>query len=243
MFLYIAFTPLWGLLLFLGMKREGQLQFSRQFARLLLYLIGVRLTIKNPQAFQFTGRDNYLIVANHISYLDVIIMHALIPAVFVTSREVEQTPVLGWICKAAGCLFVERRKRMEVQRDIAQMTAVLGEKLNVVFFPEGSTSNGEAFLPFKRPLLEAAVRSRARVLPVCVNYVSVNGEPVSDNTRDYVAWYGDMTFFPHLVKLLSLRHLHAEIAILEPLPFRQHQCRKQLAENAYRALHAHFKPF
>ena len=179
-----------------------------------------------------------LLLANHMSYLDVVVIAAHAPAVFVTSREVEETPILGLVSRAAGCIFVERRSRATVHRDIDAITAVLNAGHNVVLFPEGSTSNGERFLEFKRTLLESAIRSRCAVLPLCLRYDRVAGRPFGPANRDRVAWYGPMTFFPHLLGLLRTSSVEASLQVLAAPAFRDHKCRKRLSADIERQLAA-----
>jgi lyso-ornithine lipid O-acyltransferase len=80
----------------------------------------------------------------------------------------------------------------------------------VTLFPEGSTSPGDGLMEFKKTLLESAVRSRCRVLPVAIKYLAVDGARYDESTRDTVAWYGDMTFFPHLVRLAATKSIEVD---------------------------------
>ena len=180
-----------------------------------------------------TGRPGALIIANHISYLDVCMIGAFLPTVFITSREIEEAPILGYFAKMGGCLFVERRRRMAVLNDLNRITALLTEGVNVMVFPEGSTSDGSAFLAFKASLLESAIRCRSKVIPLCLKYRSIEGRPFDKSNADRIAWYGDMTFFPHFLALIGVRRIDASLSMLGELPFRAHKSRKKLAAAAF----------
>ena len=94
-------------------------------------------------------------VSNHLGYLDVLVLSARQPTVFVTSKEIEATPVLGDICAMAGCCFVERRSRRAAAGDRDMLSHVLRHH-SLHLFPEGTSSNGESVLPFRSSLLAAA---------------------------------------------------------------------------------------
>ena len=204
---------------------------TRLLCRLLVRVLSLRCRFENFSGIEEGAHASLLLLPNHISYLDVIVINAKIPSVFVTSREIEATPVLGWITRAAGCAFVERRNIWQVQQDIGQISALLNDGLNVTLFPEGSTSPGEGLMDFKKTLLESAIRSRCRVLPVCLKYEKVSGRRYDASNRDRVAWYGDMAFFPHLWRLMGTRSIDARLTLLSEVPFRGHRSRKRLARD------------
>lgn len=215
-------------------KEKGQrrvVRLTRRLCGALIWLLNLRCEIDGLEALE-TNDKPLLILSNHMSYVDVIVLNALLPSVFVTSREIEETAVLGWITKAAGCAFVERRNIWQVQEDIVRLAALLSRGFNVTLFPEGSTSSGEEILEFKRTLLEAALRSRCRVIPVCLRYERVDGRPYGLTNKDSVAWYGKMTFFPHLWRLMLLRSIDVRVSVLGEVAFRGHKSRKRLAHEA-----------
>jgi 1-acyl-sn-glycerol-3-phosphate acyltransferase len=211
--------------------RRRRLALVQRLCRVMHRVLNLRVTCANVSGREFTGADGLLFVPNHISYLDVIVMGAYLPAVFVTSREVEATPFLGHLTRAAGCVFVERRRKMPVLRDIDQLTGLLNEGVNVALFPEGTTSPGDGLLEFKRSLLESAIRSRCRVLPVCIRYERIDGQRYDQSNRDRVAWYGDMTFFPHLWQLMTTKSIDVRVTVLGAAVCRGDGSRKRLARD------------
>lgn len=237
-------VPLWGITLTLCSRlRRYQLRWTQKVARLALRIIGVNVMVNGHYPAMRELRHAPLIVANHLSYLDAIVIATEWPAVFVTSVEFEETWGLGWLCRAAGCVFVERRRRFAIQQDIHQLARTLMEGYPVVFFPEGTTSNGDGILPLKTPLFAAAIQSRAPILTVCLNYREKSGRPWPRAQGDDVAWYGEMRFLPHLWRMLQLPAWTIEMSYLPQQDFRQHRCRKRLAQDVKELWRQYFIPF
>ncbi len=183
----------------------------------------------------------HFLISNHYSYVDVMAISAVLPSVFVTSRETEADLFLGYMSRIGGSLFVERRKRTSVQSDLEQITNVLNEGSRVVLFPEGTSSDGRAMLPFKKSLLEAPVRVGAYALPICINYLRVDGKPWPGEERDSICYYGDMKFFEHFKRFTALTALQVDVHILEGLSV-QGRDRKQLADELRVKIHSRFQP-
>ena len=137
-------------------KRAAAIRVSSFFSRLLLRLLGVHIHVKHKERL-LKKSEVLLIVANHLSYIDVLVLSALVPAVFVTSVELKHTAVIGALARLSGSLFVERRKPSGLKREIEYIAFVLGQGLPVVLFPEGTTSNGDRVHQFKNSLFDAAV--------------------------------------------------------------------------------------
>jgi lyso-ornithine lipid O-acyltransferase len=180
--------------------------------------------------------DNYLMVGNHMSYMDILVFAAHQPALFVTSEDMGEVPVLGHITKMAGCIFIERRNRSKVDRDISAMTDALKQGLNILIYPEGTSTNGQQLLPFKKSLLMSAVEAGRDIQPVCLKYTEIDGEPFGPHNADKICWYGDMTFAPHFYEMAKLKSVKAELHFLEPIKVTKESTRNELAEKAYRAI-------
>lgn len=213
-------------------RRRRRTHIVSRFCSGLLAAFDIDVAFAGTDAGLASNDRGRLIIANHISYLDVCLIGAVFPAVFVTSVEVKETKGLNVFTRMAGCLYVERRKRTSVVKDIDAITTLLNEGLDVVVFPEGTTSDGSHFLDFKKSLLESALRCRSQVTALCLKYESVDGEPFGGGNADKVAWYGDMTFMPHFKGLLRTRGIEARVEVLGSVPFRGHRCRKRLAATA-----------
>lgn len=204
------------------------------FAKLALRVLGIRMASRRRSRKGLRPRKrNYLVLANHLSYIDILVVGSLMPSVFITSVELKHTFPLGLFAWCGGSIFVERRSPAGLKREIGQIEQVLAGGTSVVLFPEGTTSNGETVRPFKNSLITAAIRTGAELLPVCIRYRMVNGQPMSRENRDAVYYYGGTTFFEHLPRLLALRSIHVECVLLRPISAHQHHSRKDLAARAH----------
>jgi 1-acyl-sn-glycerol-3-phosphate acyltransferase len=180
---------------------------------------------------------NYLILSNHLSYFDILILSSLFPAVFVSSVEMQKTFFLGDLAMLGGTVFVERRSSSGIKQEISRLAGVLKEGFSIVLFPEGTTSNGDRILPFKKSLMACAVEADIPVLPVCLKYQNLNGEAVNPENRDFIYWYGEMSFFPHFIRFLKqVNHLTVSLNLLEEIPVEKEEpslARKKMASAAF----------
>jgi 1-acyl-sn-glycerol-3-phosphate acyltransferase len=149
-----------------------------------------------------------LLVSNHLGYLDVLVLSAITPAIFVAKREIKFWPVIGLLTSLAGTLFVNRERRSQVGQTNNEIQATLDSGMLMVLFAEGTSSNGQDVLPFKSALLEPVVQQTHPISVACIQYA------LDDNDGDAgeeVCYWGGHTFFPHLLNLLSKRAVRAEV--------------------------------
>lgn len=181
---------------------------------------------------------NFLMICNHMSYVDILVTSMVQPAVFVTSVDMGEAFFLGTMAELGGSIFVERRHRGQIGRDIGVMSDALQAGHHVMIYPEGTSTDGQRLLPFKKSLLMAAVQAGRDLLPVCLKYVEIDGEPFGPHNADKVCWYGDMTFGPHFTGLMGLKSVKAELHFLEPIAVTPQSTRHELAEKTYDAINA-----
>ncbi len=186
--------------------------------------------------------DNYLLVSNHLSYLDIFVIASQFPACFVTSFEMKETPFLGQLCSIGGCLFVERRSKKGLSNEVKNLTKALDQNMNVVIFPEATSTNGEQLLKFRRPLFQAAVDAGKPILPLCLNYKRIDQNALNLENRDLVFWYGDQTFFPHFLNLLNVNQIEVEMSILDPFFAEAEMSKTELAEKSFQLVQHHYRP-
>jgi len=188
------------------------------------------------------GGKNYLIVSNHLSYIDIFVISSMMPSIFIASvDEVEDKFPLGTIAKFGGSVFIERRSRASLSEEIEKIAELLRDGLNVVLFPEGTTSNGERVLSFKTPFLTPAIKSNIDILPICIKYSKIDGDPVNDKNRDLVFYYGDMTFFSHFFRVLSIRSIEIEVIGLENIKINPSLSRKEVANLAFDSINIAYR--
>jgi 1-acyl-sn-glycerol-3-phosphate acyltransferase len=203
--LWLAGEFLWATVTWWARRVRGPLSAGDRAAWLqrhsqrLLRVLHVRLRADGP-----VPAPGFL-VANHLSYLDILVLAALAPCVFVAKREVRGWPLFGWFARMAGTVFVDRERRTDAGRAVAAMRALAGQGVTVVLFPEGTSSDGRVVLPFKSALLEPLTGE-----PACavahLRYALTDGDPA-----DEVCYWRDMTLFPHLVNLLAKEVVAAEL--------------------------------
>lgn len=192
----------------------------QSIARRLLRVVGVEISLQG--AVPAEG----LLVSNHLSYLDILVLGSITPIVFVSKSEVRHWPVLGWLAHQSGTLFIQRGKRSDVARINAQTARVLDSGVLLVLFPEGTSSDGREVLPFKSSLLEPVVGRHHALAVAHLRYRVEDG-----NAGEDVCYWGDMTFGTHLLNLLALRRIRASVsfaAVGEAA-----DCRKDLARHLH----------
>jgi lyso-ornithine lipid O-acyltransferase len=147
-----------------------------------------------------------LLVCNHLSYLDILVIGATTPCVFISKSDVRRWPVFGWFAARAGTLFVRRERRTDAARIMEEIRAVLGEEILVVLFPEGTSTGGTTVLPFKSALLGAVEATAHPTTSAAVGYALHDGD-----AGEEVCYWKDMTLVPHLWNLLGKRSLRAAL--------------------------------
>jgi 1-acyl-sn-glycerol-3-phosphate acyltransferase len=222
------------------LRRAFFLRHVNAYAKAALRVIGIEVEIENEQHLQ-EGRT-YLILANHMSYIDAMVMAAIRPMCFVTSQEVRETPVLGQITELGGCLFVERRSKENIRNEIGEIGMALQQGFHVVIFPEGTSSDGSKVLPFKRSLLVSAIDSLSPILPMVIQYEEIGSEKVSAKNRDALCWYGKMSFGPHFFALMALRRIKIRVKILPEIPVTKDSTRDILVGKAQSAINENYQP-
>lgn len=167
-----------------------------------------------------------LLVSNHLSYVDILVISSVTPAMFVAKREVRSWPVFGFFAKCAGTLFVDREHRSRVGQTTGEIQTALDQGALVVLFPEGTSSNGETVLPFKSSLLEPATRQTHSLFAGLIQYKLDDG-----NVSEEICYWKDMTLVPHLFNLLSKKIIRAQVSFT---PIREGSTdRKELARQLH----------
>ena len=199
----VALAHLWISALRLPNRWKIISRLTRSFIFLLRMILNIKVTVVGDEGH--LERGGYVIISNHVSYIDGIVLGSIFPVVFVSKREVKNWPVIGQWVTLCGTIFINRQKKGLVALLVAEISRKLKQESNILLFPEGTSTNGERMLPFQTAPLAAPLRNRSMIVPVTVTYKSVDDKPVSAANRDLIYWYGDMDFFTHFWKLLSLR--------------------------------------
>ena len=187
------------------------------WCRRIIQCLGLNCFINGP--IPSLDGSSLAVVSNHLSYLDILLYSAVRPFVMVAKSEVRDWPLIGWITAQAGTVYVQRadvkggrtQSRSEVNAAMAQ---AFRSGLPVLFFPEGTTSEGVGVLPFRRGLFHAVVSDQVPVRTAAVAY-SLTGQDTGSSIAEHVCFWGDMAFGPHVFRCMGVRALQAHICFGE----------------------------
>lgn len=183
---------------------------------------GMRIDVKGPRP-----PHPFYLVCNHMSYTDVIVLCAVCPAWFVSKAEISSWPGVGALTRMALTLFINRENRRDVARINTMIADLVRHGGSVMFFPEGTTSDGSTIAPFKPSLLQPAVDLDIPVHVAVLSYTTPENSPPPE---DRIIWINDAPFAPHATRLLSSRGFTAHLRFAsKPV---QAPDRKHLSHNA-----------
>jgi 1-acyl-sn-glycerol-3-phosphate acyltransferase len=165
-----------------------------------------------------------LVVANHVSWLDILALNAVQPARFVSKADVRRWPLMGWLVACSGTLFIERARRRDALRVVHQMAEALKAGHTVAVFPEGTTSDGHGLLPFHANLLQAAIAAATPVQPVALRF-----SDRANGVSPAAAFVGDTHLLRSLWAVVTARGLRVQLVWLTP-EAASHADRRALAE-------------
>lgn len=220
-------------------RRSLRVRNTSFFSRLALVVLRVHVQSKYRERLR-SHHAGQLVISNHVSYIDVLVISSLSPSVFITSVELKNAPLLGLLAKLGGSLFVERRNRSGLKQEIDEIARVLNQGFTVVLFPEGTTSNGDRVQQFKKSLFDSAVSTVADILPLCLRYRRINNKALSVHNRDSVFYYGGISFSKHFPEFLVLKSVDVEVTVLKTIKVNAHTSRKEAAESAHVAISAEY---
>ncbi|MGH6871663.1 MAG: lysophospholipid acyltransferase family protein [Rhizomicrobium sp.] len=222
----------------LRLKRFGYKRMPYVYQRFLMNLFGIRVHVVGTP-IQDRG---VLMVSNHTSYLDILVLGGIASVSFVAKAEVANWTLFGTFARLQRTVFVERERRSGTGRSRDQIKERLLEGDALILFPEGTSNDGNHVLPFKSALMgaaEAVVGTDANgrpihvpVQPVSVAYNCVHGLPMGREYRPLFAWYGDMDLVPHLWEALVTGPVDVTVQFHPPLSVDMPGGRKALAAQA-----------
>jgi 1-acyl-sn-glycerol-3-phosphate acyltransferase len=196
------------LLLFPLMSAERRLQRIRWWAGKMLRLLGIELVVEGR--FKPGAK---LVVANHVSWIDIMAVHAVCPeARFVSKAEVQRWPLVNRLIDCAGTLYLERERKRDALRVVHQIADTLRAGGTVAAFPEGTTGDGQALLPFHANLLQAAISTDTPVQPVALRYADAEHA-----VSPAALWLGETTLMGSLWMLACGDRLRAHVRVLPPM--------------------------
>ena len=175
-------------------------------------LIGARENLFNQK--------KYLMVSNHISWLDIIVIQSIKPSIFVAKSDVASWPLFGWVAQMTGTIFIKRDKVSDIKKALKKMKRRL-IKRSVCIFPEGTSTNGRYVLSFKSNLFQSSIDSNKSILPISISYREGNAY------TDKVAFIDDMSLIDSIVKIKNGNQIKVIVDVMQPI--RPRGNRKELA--------------
>ncbi|MBN2145723.1 MAG: 1-acyl-sn-glycerol-3-phosphate acyltransferase [Candidatus Aureabacteria bacterium] len=221
--------------------KSTQIRIVSFYSKIALKILRIRLRITHDAApFQENHSSGVLIIANHLSYLDVLMLASVYPLVFVTSVDLKHDLFLGPLSLIGGSLFVDRKKGLGLKKSINETARLLETGYRIVIFPEATSTNGKVILPFKSALMKAAEIAEVPLIPVCISYTGIQLKNQVMIDTEPVCYYGNDSFFPHLYRILSFDSISAEIHFFQKTYFfsgdrrnTAELCRNMIAERYF----------
>lgn len=205
-------------------NRESRRNLIKLWSLLLLKIFKINLIVNNDLK-TILAKKNYLIVSNHISWLDIFVINSAYPVTFVAKHSISKWPILNWLVKASETIFIDRKKITKIKETSKEIEDYLESKGSICIFPEGTSTDGSRLLDFKSNLLQTAINKDIEILPVAIQYLHDN------KFCSAPAYYNDLSLFDSIINLIKLDNIVAKLTILPEI--KSSFDRKVLANKAY----------
>ncbi|MFA6051163.1 MAG: 1-acyl-sn-glycerol-3-phosphate acyltransferase [Methylobacter sp.] len=147
-----------------------------------------------------------ILISNHISWLDIIVIGQYLPAYFVAKSDISSWPVIGYLARQGGTIFIRRGDKQHIRTTAEKMVWLLKQNSNIIAFPEGTTTKGDEVLHFHASLFQPALLTQSAIQPVALQY--------QGTAREHAPFVGDDDFVPHLIKMLVLDKIEVRLSFL-----------------------------
>jgi len=216
-----------ALLFYSRMDRAARNRQVLAWAGKLMRILNIELRVSGtPPA------GGAVLVANHVSWLDIHVLHSIVPVRFISKSEVRDWPLVGHLARAAGTLFIAREKKSDAIRVNQEMAAELQAGECLAFFPEGTTSDGQGMRAFYPSLFQPAVEAGCPVVPAAIRYFDLRGGPCLE-----AAYHGDMTLLGSFWSVVNMPGLVVQVEFL-PAMSSAGLHRRELAKQAEASIRA-----
>jgi len=224
--LHILFVIPLCLLILISTKKQQE-KIIQFWCKRLLSIFKIKVEVLGLDSF-LSNQKQYLMVANHISWIDIIVIQSIKPSIFVAKSDVASWPLFGWVAQMTGTIFIKRDKVSDIKKALKKMKRRL-MKRSVCIFPEGTSTNGRYLLPFKSNLFQASIDTNKSILPLCLRYKQ------KSVYSDKVAFVGDMSLVDSIMKIKNENDISVEVDVLQPI--RPRGNRKELAVYIQEIIH------
>lgn len=227
---FLTYTPIYWVLL--KINKPLGFRFGRFYLSSWRKCIGHHLHIKG----ELSTAKPTLFVANHSTYIDILVLGTFLPARFVAKKEVAKWPIMGWLSTNQGTIYIDR-DRTAIAEGTEKLKEFLDRGESLILFPEGTTSDGCRVLPFGSSFFDVALKKNVVVQPVSVTYAGWDGLPMPRFMRKMCGWFSpDVEMLPHLWQMAQLGTVQVVVELHEPLQASEFTCRKELAKKSHAAV-------
>ncbi|MEO1103663.1 MAG: lysophospholipid acyltransferase family protein [Pseudomonadota bacterium] len=224
----------------IALKREGlQKRLPFLWHRAARRIVGIRVHVHGEVA----KTRPLLLIANHVSWLDIMVLGSVMELSFISKAEVASWPVFGLFARLQRSVFVNRERRTETGNVASEIGERLAKGDVLVLFGEGTSSNGIHVLPFRTALVGGVARAAreagggdATLQPLAINYTQLHGVPIGRFHKPRIAWYGDMDMPPHLWWVLKHGEIDVDVVFGDPIAFDEAADRKRTTKAAEEAV-------
>ena len=206
-------------ILILVSTKNQQERIIRFWCKRLLSIFEIKVEVTGLETY-LVNQKKYLMVANHISWMDIIVIQSIKPCIFVAKSDVASWPLFGWVAQMTGTIFIKRDKVSDIKKALKKMKRRL-IKRSVCIFPEGTSTSGRYLLPFKSNLFQSSIDTNKSILPLCLRYEQNN------TYSDKAAFVDDMSLVDSINKIKQEKDIYVIVEVLQPI--RPRYNRKELA--------------
>ncbi len=224
--LHILFVIPLCVLILISTKRQQE-KIIQFWCKRLLSIFEIKVEVQGLNKLLFNQKQ-YLMVANHISWMDIIVIQSIKPSIFVAKSDVASWPLFGWVAQMTGTIFIKREKVSDIKKALKKMKRRL-IKRSVCIFPEGTSTNGRYLLPFKSNLFQSSIDTNKSILPLCLRYKQ------KGMYSDKAAFIDDMSLVDSIMKIKNENDITVVLDVLQPI--RPRGNRKELAVYVQEILH------
>ena len=200
---------------------RGMCSYIHLWAKDLLRCLGVNVTVHG----QIRNEEAFLVVSNHLGYIDVLVHASIFGLRFCPKAEIKSWPVLGHYVGMSHPIWIDRSSRLKSKQNLEEFKATLEHKVPLIVYPEGTSSDGSAILPFKTSPFELAVSGNFQIQPIVTIYRVPEGEASP-------CWYSGISFAAHLWQFLGISKIQCDVIIPDPVRA-DGKDRKALAQETY----------
>ena len=210
------------------LNQTRQRRAMKNWSRQLLAILNIGIQIEGQQPAR--GEGGSLMVANHVSWLDIFVLNAIHPSQFIAKSEVDSWPIIGWLCRRSGTIFIERTLRQDTSMINQRVSLLLKQGACIGIFPEGTTTDGKQVGHFHSALIQPAIDAGIRLCPIALRYQDKDGK--LENAATFI---GDMTLVRSVWQILRCPH-HNALVVFNPALMAGSANRRMLSRSAQAAI-------